>query len=77
MILRWTNLIVGIIMGVVISLTAQSVLAQYTYQRLIVMDERVGVDGSDVYIIWDDVEKTNCYVYSYRGGISCVRSKNF
>ena len=74
------KIIAGIILGIIIALTATKVFAGYTYSRLSQVDF-IKYEGQKVYIIWDDVEKTNCYVLaseftSNSGGISCIRSMN-
>lgn len=67
------KLLAGIIIGIIIALSVTTAYAQYTYKRFTWVDE----DLKDIYIFWDDAEKTNCYVYAYKGGISCVRSMNY
>lgn len=72
--LRLLYLFAGIVMGVILALSVASAQAQYKYERFTFVEED---DPSNFfYVIWDDVEKVNCYINT-RGGISCVRSKNF
>lgn len=72
------KIVAGILLGMLITLSATQVLAQYHQPRLYEVD-RLEIKNSNRYvvIVWDEVEKTNCYVYGYDGGISCVRSMHY
>lgn len=63
----------GIMLGILISLAVKQTYAQYEYKRFILVEEDSSIRRFAV--IWDDVEKVNCYIYGV--DISCVRSKNY
>lgn len=69
------KLLTGIIIGILLALSVKTVYAAYEYHRLSIADQ-LWVGGAGFYVIWDEAEKTNCYVRS-QGGVSCVRSMNY
>lgn len=66
------KLLAGIIIGIIIALSVTTAYAQYTHKRFTWVDNEL----NSVSVFWDDVEKTNCYLYQ-GGGISCVRSMHY
>ena len=80
------HFISGLITGICLGLSfffVQNTKADY--QRLeVISHQRLNEDkyrSDHIYVVWDDAEKTNCYIISshdVRGGnsIDCVRSKN-
>ncbi len=67
------SILLGFILAHLISIT----YAGYEYSRFGVIDRfNAHNNNNPIVVIWDDVEKTNCYV-AWRGGVSCVRSKNY
>lgn len=67
------KLLAGIVIGIIIALSASTTYAQYQYKRFTWVDN----DLNGVDIFWDDAEKTNCYIFYLKGGISCVRSMHY
>ena len=75
------KLLAGIIIGIIITFAVSKAYAGYSYTRLYEVDS-LDFDRQKIILVWDDLEKTNCYIVVSRfmsdpGGISCVRSMHY
>lgn len=75
--MKLAGFIIGIIIGILLALSVKTVYANYEYYRLAVVESiPVTGGGYKLWVVWDEAEKTNCYVSNY-GGVSCIRSMNY
>lgn len=68
------KLIIGILLGIAFTWTAKTYAG---WGRLVTLDECAAVNFGNVCIVYDKIEKLNCYVWQgvREGGISCMKAE--